>query len=81
MMNSMNNYLLALSPQDVLILMKTKYPVNVLGFGVVISAGDMMSPFIFPHSFWFNIKVYSKFLEEIVLPLIERVVAERPYTW
>ena len=53
MVNSQNNHWLALSPQDVLVLMETKHPVHIMVFRVV-TIGDVMPPFIFPHDLRLN---------------------------
>ena len=60
--------------EDRFILMKTKYPVHIMVFGVVSRNRDIMSLFIFPHGLRLNIKC----LEEVMLPYIERVAAGRP---
>ena len=49
MVNSQNNSWLALFPQDVLILMKTKHPIHIMLFEVVTSNGNAMTPFVFLH--------------------------------
>ena len=59
MLNSQNNCWLALSPQDGLIMMKTKNPVHIMVFGVVTSSGNDMSEFIFLHSLRVNIGLKS----------------------
>ena len=66
--NSQNNHWLALSPQDVPIVMKSKHPVHIMVFGLVTSDGDIMPPFIFPHGLRFNTEAYIKCLEKVVLP-------------
>ena len=48
-------------------------------FGMVTSNGDIMPPFIFPHSLRLNTEAHIKYLEEIVLAWIERVAAGEPY--
>ena len=53
MVNSQNNHWLAPSPQDVLVLIKTKYPVHMV-FKMVTSNGDIIPPFIFPSSLRLN---------------------------
>ena len=44
MVISQNNHQLALSPQDVPLVMNTKYPVHIMVFGVVTSSGDVIPP-------------------------------------
>ena len=45
--------------------MKTKYLVDIMVFGMVISNDDIIPPFIFPHGLRF--KVCNKYLKEVVL--------------
>ena len=45
----------------------------------IIQALTGLSPFIFPYGFRLDTEVYIKFLEKVVLALIERVPAGRPY--
>ena len=52
--NSQNCNWLALSPQDLLILMKTKHLIHIMMFEVVTDDGDAMPPFIFTHSLRLN---------------------------
>ena len=73
MVNSQNNYWLALSSQDILILMKIKLPVHIMVFGQVTSDGDPMPPPISPHGLRLNME--SKSLEEVMLALVERVAS------
>ena len=58
--------------------MKTKYPVHITMFGVVISDGDVKLPLIFLHGLRLNTEAYIKYLEELVPPW---VAAGRPYVW
>ena len=67
MVNSQNNFSLALSSQDVLILLNTKYQVHIMVCGVVMSNSDVMPPFIFLHDLRLNMEDYTKCLEEVVL--------------
>ena len=49
MINSQNNCHLVLYPQTLQVLMKSKHSIPILVFGVVISDGEIMPPFIFSH--------------------------------
>ena len=53
-MNSQGNRWLALSPQDVPIVMKTKHLVLIMVFRVVTGDIDVMPPFIFPHGLTYH---------------------------
>ena len=65
--------------QDVSILIKTKYPVYILEFGVVISELNVKPEFIFPLGLQLNEEAYIKCREELVLLWIVRVASRRPY--
>ena len=54
MLNSQKHSWLALSPQDVLIGMKTKHPAHIMVFQVVTNDGNIMSPFIFQYGLRLN---------------------------
>ena len=54
-----------LSPQDVPIVMKTKYPVHIIVFGMITIDGDFISSFIFPQSLRLKREVEASFLKEI----------------
>ena len=73
--------LFCLSPQDVVMVMKTKYSVHIMVFGVVTSDSDVMLTFIFPHGLRHNTKAYIKCLEEVQLPWIDSVATGRSYIW
>ena len=61
----------------IFLLMKSRHPIHM----VVTNHGDIMLSFIIPHGLRLNMEVYIKWLEEIVLPWIKRVTAERSYIW
>ena len=52
----------------IIMLIKTKNPVHIMVFRMVASDGDVMSPFIFPHSLRLNTEAYIKCLEYVVWP-------------
>ena len=81
MVNSQNNNWLALSPKDELIVMKIKYPVHIMMFGMVSSNSDIINLLMYLHGLRLNTEANIKCLEEVVLIWIERVVAERPDIW
>ena len=60
---------------------QTKHSVHIMVFGIIISNGDIMHLFFFPHRFTLNTEVYSKCLVEVVLPWIKWVAAGRAYAW
>ena len=61
------------------IFMKTKHPVQIMMFGVVISNSNIIPPLIFQHSHRLNMEALIKCLEEVELLWIKEVAAERPY--
>ena len=65
MLNSQNNHWLALSPKDVLTVIKSAH---IMVFGVVIGDGNDMPLFIFPRDLILNMEAYINCLEEVVLP-------------
>ena len=67
MVNSHSNRWLALSSQNVSVMMKTKHPVHIMMFEMVISNVNIMPPFIYPHGAWLNTETYIKYLEEVML--------------
>ena len=79
MLNSQKNRWRPPFQNDVTI--KIKPPVQLMVFGVVTNNGDVICPFKFQFSFRFNSNAFVKYLEEVVLIWIEKVVAERPYVW
>ena len=70
-----------LSPKDVLIVKKAEQPVHIMVLGVITNDGRIVYSFIFPHRFRFNMEAYIKYLMELLLSLIERVTAVKPYVW
>ena len=71
-MNSQNNFWLALSPHDVLMLRITKHQVHIMVFVNVPSHGDIRSSLIFPHGFILDMEAYIMCLEQVVLPYIRK---------
>ena len=61
MVNSQNNHWLALSPQDVPIVMKTKHPANITVFRMAINDSDVMPLFI--SSYGLNVKCLEAVVE------------------
>ena len=74
-----DNRSLALFPKDVSILMKTRYPIHIMGPKVVTSNGDVMRPSIFLHGFRHNWKACIKCQEEVKFSWFEMVTAGGPY--
>ena len=66
---------------DVPRVIKTKFPVTVMVFGVVSSEGHIMSPHIFKIGLKVNTKVYLDVLKSAVIPWCNQVAGGRPWVW
>ena len=62
----------------IFILMKTKHPVLIVLFGVLISDGNFVPPFIFTHSLKLNTETSIKCPEEVMYPGSRRWLLESP---
>ena len=67
--------------RDVPRVMKTKFPVTVMVFGVVSSEGHIMQPHIFEVGLKVNTKVYLDVLKSVVIPWCNLVAGGRPWVW
>ena len=67
--------------RDVPRMMKTKFPVTVMVFGVVSSEGHIMPPRIFEVGLKVNTKVYLDVLKSMVIPWSDQVAGGRPLMW
>ena len=72
---------IAMNNRDVPRVMKTKFPVTVMVFGVVSSEGHIMPPHIFEVSLNVNTKVYLDMLKNVVIPWCNQVAGGRPWAW
>ena len=68
---------IATNNRDVPRLMKTKFPVTVIVFGVVSSEGHIMPPHIFEVGLKVNTKVYLDVLKSVVIPWCNQVAGGR----
>ena len=62
-------------------VMKTKFPLTVMVFGVVSSEGHIMPPHIFEVDLKVNTKVYLDVLKSVVIPWCNQVAGGRPWVW
>ena len=62
-------------------VMKTKFPVTVMVFGVVSSEGHIMPPHLFKVCLKVNSKVYLDVLKSVVIPWCNQVAGGRPWVW
>ena len=77
--NSQNNCWLAACSKNVPKVMQTKFLATVMVFGVVLSEGHIMLPYIFPKGLMVNTVEHLKILEMHLLLWIYKVAAGRPY--
>ena len=77
MVKSQSNSWLDLFPQDEPILMKTKFPVYTIVFGVVNSDNKIMQLLIIPHGHGLNMEADIKSVGVVVLPWIKQVAVGR----
>ena len=72
---------IATNNRDVPRLMKTKFPVTVIVFGMLSSEGHIMPAHIFEVGFKVNTKVYLDVLKSVVIPWCNQVAGGRPWVW
>ena len=70
---------IATNNRDVPRVMKTKFPVTVMVFGVLSSEGHIMPLHIFEVGLKVNTKVYLDVLKSVVTPWCNRVAGGRPW--
>ena len=79
--NRQNHRWIAMCPDNVPRVMKTKFLNMVMIFGVISSDGDMMPPHIFETGLRVNTEIYLQVMETVVLPWIKQVAQDRPWVW
>ena len=72
---------IATNNRDMPRVMKTKFPVTVMVFGVVSSEGHIMPPHIFEVGLKVNNKVYLDVLESVVIPWCNQSAGGWPWVW
>ena len=72
---------IAMNNRDVPRVMKTKFLVTVMVFGVVLNEGHIMPPHIFEVGLKVNTKVYLDVLKSVVIPWRNQVASGRPWVW
>ena len=72
---------IATNNKDVSRVMKTKFTVTVMVFGVVSSETHIMPPHIFEVGLKVNTKVYLDVLKSVVIPWCNQVASGRPWVW
>ena len=79
--NRQNHQWIAMWPNDVPRVIKTKFPNVVMIFGVISSDRDVISPHIFETGLSINTEIYLQVMETVVLPWIEQVAQDTPWIW
>ena len=77
--NRQNHHWIAMCPNDVPRVMKTKFPNTVMVFGMISSDRDMMPPHIFEMGLRVNTEIYLHVMETVMLPWINQVDQDRPW--
>ena len=76
--NQQNNRWLSASPEEVSIVMHSKYPVHVMVLGVISSDGDVMEPVFIPDGLHLGANSYMRLLDEHIKPWMNIVANRRP---
>ena len=69
------------NPEEVPIVMHTKFPTSVMLLGVVSSDGDVMPPHFFPAGLRVGAKDYIEVLETVVKPWMDGIAQGQPYVY
>ena len=77
--NQKNNRWLSASPEEVPIVMHSKYPVHIMVLGIISSDGDIMEPVFIPNGLHLGANSYVKLLDKHIKPWMDMVANERPY--
>ena len=72
---------IATDNRDVPKVIKAKFPITVMVFGVVSSEGHIRPPHIFEVGLKVNTKVYLDVLKSVVIPWCNQVAGGRPWVW
>jgi len=79
--NRKNDRTLAYNPEDVLVVIRIKFPANVHGLDVVSSQEDVMPPNFFKNREIVTKEVYLHVLMDKLKPWMETVTFGRPYVF
>ena len=79
--NQQNSRRLSASPEEVPIVMHSKYPVHVMVLSAVSSGGDVMEPVFIPDGLHLGANSYVRLLDEHVKPWMDMVANGRPYVF
>ena len=79
--NRQNHQWIAMCPNNVPRVMKTKFPNMVMIFGVISSNKEVMPPHIFEMGLRVDIEIYLQVMETVMLLCIKQVAWHRPWIW
>ena len=79
--NRKNDRWLCSDPEEVPIVMATKFPATVMVLGVVSNKGDVMPPHVFEAGLKVNTEVYLNVLATVVKPWMDGIAGGSPYVW
>ena len=79
--NKQNDRWLCEVPEEVPIVMSTKFPAAVMVLGVVSNEGDIMPPHFFERGLRVNAEVYIDVMRDVVKPWMDEVAGGRPYVF
>ena len=79
--DSQNHRWIPTNNRDVPMVMKTKFPVTVMVFGVVSREGHIMPPHFFEVGLKVKTKVYLYVLKSVVIPWCNQVAGGKPWVW
>ena len=79
--NRQNNHFITDDPEEVPIVMSTKFPTSVMVLGIVSSNGDVMPPYFFPEGLRVAANNYIKVLQTVVKPWMVGVASKRLYVF
>ena len=79
--NRQNDCFITEDPEEVSIVMSTKFFTSAMVLGIMSSDGDIMPPYFFSERLRVAAKNYIKVLETMVKPWMVGVPSERPYVF
>lgn len=79
--NKQNHRYLTDDPDEVPVVVKIKFPINIMVLGVISSEGDIMPPYFFEKGLRVNSDEYIKVLRDVVVPWMNQVASGRPYVF
>ena len=78
-LNQQKNRWLSASPEEVPIIIHSKYPVHIIVLSIVSSDEDIMESVFIPDSLYLGANSYVMLLDEHIKPWMDMMANERPY--